>query len=136
MSGVAAAGVAAAAVAGGPALPQHVGVEVGVALGVFAGKYTLISMEITGHYSLIPQTKKGLWKVLLLFCTVGKDTSESHLRWTDLMNLLWQTGQMKFFSPVCVRVWRASSSLRANRFPQPDQWQGNGRSPEGKRLDC
>ena len=50
------------------------------------------------------------------------------------MNLLLQTGQMKFFSPVCVRVCRANSSDLANRFVQPDQWQGNGLSPgkEGK----
>ena len=50
------------------------------------------------------------------------------------MNRLWQTGQMKFFSPVWVRVWRASSSERAKRFPQPDQLHGKGRSPRRRRT--
>lgn len=49
------------------------------------------------------------------------------------MNFLEQTGQEKFFSPVCVRVWRASSSDLANLFPHPPQLHGKGRSP-GKRI--
>jgi hypothetical protein len=48
------------------------------------------------------------------------------------MNFLPQTGQMKFFSPVCVRQCLASSSDRANLLPQPDHWQGKGRSPTNK----
>ena len=50
------------------------------------------------------------------------------------MNFLWQTGQMKFFSPVWVLVWRASSSERANLFPHPLQEHGKGLSPERKGL--
>ena len=53
----------------------------------------------------------------------------AYLRWSDLMNLLLHTGQMKFFSPVWVRMWRASSSDRANFLRQPSQVQGKGRSP-------
>jgi len=48
------------------------------------------------------------------------------------MNFLPQTGQSKFFSPVCVRVCLANSSLRANRLPQELQRQGKGRSPARK----
>jgi hypothetical protein len=51
------------------------------------------------------------------------------LRWSLRMNFLPQTGHVKFFSPVWVRVWRASSSERAKRFPHPVQPHGNGRSP-------
>lgn len=34
------------------------------------------------------------------------------LRWSLLMNRLEQTGHTNFFSPVCVRKWRDSSSER------------------------
>ena len=56
-----------------------------------------------------------------------------YLRWSDLINLLWQTGHIKFFSPVCVLVCLANSSDRANRFPQPNQEQGKGRSPAKRK---
>ena len=59
----------------------------------------------------------------------------SYLRWSLRMNFLPQTGQVKFFSPVWVRVWRASSSERANLFPQPAQLQGKGRSPKQKNSN-
>lgn len=49
------------------------------------------------------------------------------------MNRFSQTGQGKFFSPVCVLKWRASSSERANRLPQLCQLHGNGRSPVEKK---
>lgn len=52
-----------------------------------------------------------------------------YLRWSLLINFLLHTGHAKFFSPVCVLVWRASSSERANLFPQPSQLHGNGLSP-------
>ena len=58
----------------------------------------------------------------------------AYLRWSDLMNLLLHTGQMKFFSPVWVRMWRASSSDRANFLRQPSQVQGKGRSPAGDMV--
>ena len=58
------------------------------------------------------------------------DSSSTYLRWSDLINLLLHTGQIKFFSPVWVLMCRASSSLRANFFRQPAQVQGNGLSPE------
>jgi len=45
------------------------------------------------------------------------------------MNLLLHTGHWKFFSPVCVLICRASSSLRANFLGQLLQVQGKGRSP-------
>lgn len=51
------------------------------------------------------------------------------LRWSERMNLFWQTGQTKFFSPVCVLVCRANSSLRANLFLQLGHEHSNGRSP-------
>jgi hypothetical protein len=57
------------------------------------------------------------------------------LRWSLRINFLLQTGQVKFFSPVWVRVWRASSSERAKRFPHAGQTQGNGRSPEKKKIE-
>lgn len=57
-----------------------------------------------------------------------------YLRWSLRMNFLLHTGHTKFFSPVCVRVWRASSSDLANLLPQPLQLQGNGRSPEIKTI--
>ena len=49
------------------------------------------------------------------------------------MKRLSQTEQTKFFSPVCVRVCRTSSSERANRFKQPFQLHGNGFSPAKTR---
>lgn len=51
------------------------------------------------------------------------------LRWSLRMKRLSQSGQRKRFSPVCVRVCRASSSERANFFSQSGQVQGNGLSP-------
>ena len=54
---------------------------------------------------------------------------DTNLRWSLRINFLLQTGHVKFFSPVWVRVWRASSSERAKRFPQPAQPHGKGRSP-------
>ena len=62
-----------------------------------------------------------------------KEKGKSYLRWSDLINLLWQTGQIKFFSPVCVLVCRANSSERAKRLPHPNQEQGKGRSPEKRK---
>lgn len=52
-----------------------------------------------------------------------------YLRWSLRMNFLAQTGQEKFFSPVWVRRCLASSSERANRFPQFSHRHGNGLSP-------
>lgn len=37
--------------------------------------------------------------------------------------------------PVWVLLWRASSSDRANLFPQPGQLQGNGRSPKNTNKE-
>ena len=59
----------------------------------------------------------------------------AYLRWSDLINLLLHTGQMKFFSPVWVLMWRASSSLRANFLRQPAQLHGNGLSPETRKIN-
>ena len=50
------------------------------------------------------------------------------------MKRLSQTEQAKFFSPVCVRVCRTSSSDRANRFTQPLQLHANGFSPAEKEV--
>lgn len=46
------------------------------------------------------------------------------------MKHLSHIGQLKRFSPVCVRVWRVSSSDRENFLPQLGQVHSNGRSPE------
>ena len=56
--------------------------------------------------------------------------ADTNLRWSERINRLLQTGQMKFFSPVWVRMCRASSSDRANFLLQPSQVHGNGLSPE------
>lgn len=53
------------------------------------------------------------------------------VRWSLRMKRLSQTGQTNFFSPVCVRRWRESSSERANFLSQPSQLQLNGFSPAG-----
>lgn len=50
-------------------------------------------------------------------------------RWSLRMKRLLHTGHANRFSPVCVRRWRCSSSLRVNRFPQKSQLHTNGRSP-------
>lgn len=42
------------------------------------------------------------------------------------------TGHANFFSPVCVRLWRESSSERANFLSQSSQLQLKGFSPERK----
>lgn len=57
----------------------------------------------------------------------------SYLKWSERINLFWQTGHTKFFSPVWVLVCRASSSLRANLFLQDAHVHSNGRSPVGGR---
>ena len=51
------------------------------------------------------------------------------LRWSLLINLPSHTGQTNFFSPVCVRLWRESSSDRANFFIQKSKLHMNGFSP-------
>lgn len=50
-------------------------------------------------------------------------------RWSLRMNGFVQIWQMNFFSPVCVRLWRDSSSERENRRSQFSHLQMNGRSP-------
>ena len=77
--------------------------------------------------------KVMLGDAILTFFTASS-VSSAHLRWSDLMKRLLQTGQMKFFSPVCVRICRASSSERANFLIHPFQVQGKGRSPEMKQI--
>lgn len=51
------------------------------------------------------------------------------VKWSLRMKRRSHTVQTNFFSPVCVRRWRESSSERANRLSQPSQWQLNGFSP-------
>lgn len=51
------------------------------------------------------------------------------VRWSLLINLRSQIEQTNFFSPVCVRLWRESSSLRENCRPQPSHVHVNGFSP-------
>lgn len=53
------------------------------------------------------------------------------VRWSLRMNRRSHTGHTNFFSPVCVRRWRESSSDRANLLSQPSQLQLNGFSPTG-----
>lgn len=53
------------------------------------------------------------------------------VRWSLRMNRRSHTGQTNFFSPVCVRRCRDSSSERANLLSQPSQLQLNGFSPSG-----
>lgn len=57
------------------------------------------------------------------------------IRWSLRMKRLLHSGHWKRFSPVWVRVWRASSSERANFFTQLGQTHGKGLSPghEGNR---
>jgi hypothetical protein len=43
--------------------------------------------------------------------------------------------QANFFSPVCARRWRESSSERLKRRSQPDTGQPYGRSPTQKARD-
>ena len=50
-------------------------------------------------------------------------------RWSLRMNFRPQRGQPYFFSPVCVLLWRASSSERANCLLQFSQSQTYGFSP-------
>lgn len=51
------------------------------------------------------------------------------VRWSLRMKRRSHTVHTNFFSPVCVRRWRESSSERANFLSQPSQWQLNGFSP-------
>ena len=51
-------------------------------------------------------------------------------KWSDLTNRLAQMEQANFFSPVCIRRWRESSSERANFLSQPSNGHEYGRSPE------
>lgn len=53
------------------------------------------------------------------------------VRWSLRMNRRSHTGHTNFFSPVCVRRWRESSSERANLLSQPSQLQLKGFSPKG-----
>jgi len=48
-------------------------------------------------------------------------------RWSERVKLCSHSEHLKFFSPVCVRLWRDSSSERANLRWQ--NWQPKGRSP-------
>lgn len=52
------------------------------------------------------------------------------VRWSLRMNRRSHTGHTNFFSPVCVRRWRESSSDRANLLSQPSQLQLKGFSPK------
>lgn len=52
------------------------------------------------------------------------------VRWSLRMKRRSHTLHTNFFSPVCVRRWRESSSERANFLSQPSQWQLNGFSPK------
>lgn len=93
---------------------------------------------IPQHTFLEHYIDKSIWKLCgtyfksqLIWIQCGfQNVTWTHLRWSDRMNLLWQTGQTKFFSPVWVLVCLANSSDLANLFPHPLQWQGNGLSPE------
>lgn len=55
------------------------------------------------------------------------------VRWSLRMNRRSHTGQTNFFSPVCVRRWRESSSERANLLSQPSQLQLKGFSPKRRK---
>lgn len=50
-------------------------------------------------------------------------------RWSLLIKRFGHSGHANFFSPVCVRLCRCSSSLRVKRFPQYCQVHTKGRSP-------
>lgn len=50
-------------------------------------------------------------------------------RWSERMKRRPHTLQPNFFSPVCVRLWRDSSSERENRRPHRSHWHANGFSP-------
>lgn len=52
------------------------------------------------------------------------------VRWSLRMNRRSHTGHTNFFSPVCVRRWRESSSDRANLLSHPSQLQLKGFSPK------
>lgn len=55
-------------------------------------------------------------------------------RWSERMKRRAHTLQPNFFSPVCVRLWRESSSERENRRPHRSHWHANGFSPAKRRL--
>lgn len=55
------------------------------------------------------------------------------VRWSLLMKHLSHSGQVKRFSPVCVRTWRVSSSDRENFFTQSGHVHRNGLSPVHQR---
>ena len=44
-------------------------------------------------------------------------------RWSEREKARSQSLQWKGLSPVCLRLWRVSSSERANRQPQSSHWQ-------------
>ena len=50
-------------------------------------------------------------------------------RWSDLENARSHNRHWNGRSPVCLRVWRVNSSLRANFHPQPFQLHTYGFSP-------
>jgi hypothetical protein len=55
------------------------------------------------------------------------------LRWSDRENCLEHASHWNGLSPVCDRMWRASSSDRENRQAQSFQSQPNGFSPVWRR---
>lgn len=55
-------------------------------------------------------------------------------RWSLRMNFLLQIGQVKFFSPVCVRLCRDNSSDRANFLVHPSHIHWNGFSPAENNI--
>lgn len=101
-------------------------------LFLFCLIWSLDCMILTAshHVSIIRQFPIVLVSLDSLISSVSPYTVLSYLRWSDLMKRLLQTGQMKFFSPVCVRMCLANSSDRANFLIHPAQVQGKGRSPE------
>lgn len=56
-------------------------------------------------------------------------TNANYLRWSDRVNFFWHTAQVNRFSPVCVRMCRASSSDLANLLSHSGHVHPNGRSP-------
>uniref|UniRef100_A0A8I3P0P9 MYG1 exonuclease n=1 Tax=Canis lupus familiaris TaxID=9615 RepID=A0A8I3P0P9_CANLF len=55
------------------------------------------------------------------------------LRWSLRVKRLEHSRQVNFFSRVCVRTWRSSSSERVKRLPQKSQLHTKGRSPVCQR---
>ena len=53
-------------------------------------------------------------------------------RWSDRAKDLSQTLHLKGLAPVCFRMWRVSSSERANLHKQFWKWQRYGFSPESR----